>query len=133
MAAGIPGSGIGGFFYLLSALLMPVQESVCICCKKSNTASRRTVLRQVMNAGGVLCGVWSTGWFIGRVFAMVAASVPSFEHHTYAALRNNNLSYGLAVLLFVFLFVQVLSAVFRLVHPLRKHHSSTQVAFKISK
>jgi cytochrome bd-type quinol oxidase subunit 2 len=134
MAAGIPGSGLGGFFYLLSALLMPVQESVCLCCKKSNRTTRRTVLRQVMNAGGVLCGVWLTGWFIGRVFTIIATSTPSsLGHRTYAAIRYNNFGYGLAVLLFVFLFVQVLSAILRQVHYLRKHPSKTQIAFKISK
>lgn len=125
MAAGIPGSGIGGFFYLLSALLMPVQESVCFCCKKSNRASRQTVLRQVVNALGVLGGVWSTGWFISQAFTIIAAYAPGFEHRSFTAFRYNNVVYGWLTLLFVVLLVQVLSVVFCQTHPPRKHHTHT--------
>lgn len=125
MAAGIPGSGIGGFFYLLSALLMPVQESVCLCCKKSNRASRQTVLRQVVNAVGVLGGVWSTGWFISKAFTIIAAYTPSFEHRSFTVFRYNNVAYGLLILLFVVLLVQFLSVVFRQTHPQRKYYPHT--------
>ena len=117
MTAGVPGSGIGGFFYLLSALLMPVQESVAICQKRSSRASRRIVVRQVINAGGVLCGVWLTGWFISCSVCTVSASMRSPQHHVLVALRWSNLACGLITLLSVFLFVQILSTALRKIHP----------------
>ena len=117
MTAGVPGTGIGGFFYLLSALLMPVKESIDICRKKSSRSSRRTVVRQAMNAVGVLCGVWLTGWFISRSFSTVSTSMNFQQHRVFSAIRLINLSYGLLTLLSVFLFIQVFSTTLRKVHP----------------
>ncbi|MGE5197044.1 MAG: hypothetical protein ACM3IL_00860 [Deltaproteobacteria bacterium] len=119
MAAGVPGSGISGFFYLLSALLMPVQEFVSIYHKKSSRASRRKVARQVVNASGVLCGVWLTGWFISRAYCSVSASMHSQGHHVSSVPRLINPIYGLITLLSVFLFIQVLSVALRRIHSRR--------------
>ena len=124
MTAGVPGSGIGGFFYLISALLMPVQESVSLFKRKSSRASRRTVMRQVMNAAGVLCGVWLTGWFILRAVDTVSGSVYFQKHRAiFSLLHCINFAYGLITLLSVFLFVQVLSATLRKIHPHTKRPS----------
>ena len=122
MTAGVPGSGIGGFFYLLSALFMPVQESVSICRKKSSRASRRTVARQVMNSVGVLGGVWLTGWFISRAFCMVSASTHSQAESVVSVIGWINFAYGLVTLLSVFLLVQLLSAALRIFHPHTRAH-----------
>ena len=117
MTAGVPGSGIGGFFYLLSALLMPVQESVSICQKKSSRASRRIVLRQIVNAAGVLCGVWLTGWFISKAVRLVSKSMPYQDDPGFYFKPFIGLVYGLLTLLSVFLFVQVFSATLRILRP----------------
>jgi fucose permease len=113
MTAGIPGSGIGGCFYVLSALLMPVQESVAIYRKTSSRASRKTVVRQILNSIGVLCGVWSTGWFISRSASVVLASVNPHQARVLTAMNWINMVYGMITLLAVFLIVQVLSVVMR--------------------
>lgn len=117
MTAGVPGSGIGGFFYLVSALLMPVQESVSICRKTSSRASRRTVVRQVINAVGVLAGVWMTGWFISQAIQKVSTSMHLKEPRIFSGVHCITLVYGLITLLAVFLFVQVLSVLLRKVPP----------------
>jgi fucose permease len=117
MTAGVPGSGIGGFFYLLSAILMPVKESVSIWQKKSSSASRRTVLRQAINAVGVMAGVWLTGWFIAQAVGMVRSSMHIKGQDVVSIARGLTLVYGLITLLSVFLFVQVLSATLRKLHP----------------
>ena len=113
MAAGIPGSGIGGFFYLLSAALMPFQESVAICRRTSSRASRKIVGRQVLNAVGVLSGVWLTGWFIVKSVRTVSASIHPAQQRVLTVLSWSNLACGMITLLAVFLFVQVLSIIMR--------------------
>ena len=65
MTAGIPGVGIGGLFYLISALLMPFKEAWRLIKGTSTTDSRRMVLRQVMLALGILASLWVTGWLLG--------------------------------------------------------------------
>jgi hypothetical protein len=113
MTAGVPGSGIGGTFYLLSALLMPVQESVAICRGTSSRASREAVVRQIINAVGVLSGVWLTGWFISRSVKVVSASINPSQQRVLAVISWSNLVCGMVTLLAVFLLVQVLSVLMR--------------------
>jgi hypothetical protein len=58
VTAGIPGTGIGGLFYLASALALPLR------------ALRRRRLRwsaiagQVAMASGVIAAMWATGWLL---------------------------------------------------------------------
>jgi fucose permease len=113
MTAGIPGSGIGGLFYLVCAFLMPFHELVSVCTGKSNHTSRRKVVRQVINAAGVLCGVWLTGWFISRAVRIVAVSMHVSLPRVAPALHFINLTCGLFTLLWVILTVQVLGITYR--------------------
>ena len=119
MTAGVPGSGIGGFFYLLSALLMPVNETVSVCRRKSNKKSRKVVVRQMLNAAGVLCGVWLTGWFISRAILVVSSRGGAGPQTVVFVKPWMSLFYGLITLLGVVLFVQVFSSVLRKIHPSR--------------
>jgi hypothetical protein len=113
MTAGVPGSGIGGSFYLLSALLMPVKESVAICRKTSSRASRKAVSRQVLNAVGVLTGVWLTGWFISRSISTVMTSLHPEQQRIITVMSWSSLVCSLVTLLAVFLILQVLSVFLR--------------------
>ena len=67
MTAGLPGAGIGGIFYLASALLMPVRELWCFV--RDPRAPRRwgVALRQASLAGGILAALWATGWLLALV------------------------------------------------------------------
>lgn len=68
MAAGLPGAGIGGMFYLLSALLMPVRE--LYRAARGETHLRwGLVWRQSALAVGILLGLSVTGWAVGHVVA----------------------------------------------------------------
>ncbi len=125
MTAGLPGSGIGGFFYLLSAFLMPVKESVSLWRRESSSASRRTVCRQMINAAGVFCGVWLTGWFIARAVEMVSQSMHFSAQRGFTVIAYASLVYGLVTLLGVFLFIQVLSWLLRKAHPGTKPFART--------
>ena len=62
MNVGLPGTGIGGLFYLLTALLMPVVELVNTLHGRSSATQWQIVLRQTTLALGVLGGLWATAW-----------------------------------------------------------------------
>lgn len=63
MTPGIPGTGIGGLFYILSALAMPLAELVN---RQSRGTPRRwrQVARQFAIASGILVALALTAWVI---------------------------------------------------------------------
>jgi hypothetical protein len=67
MMAGIPGSGIGGLFYLLSALWMPVKELGLTLRGRSSWLRWKLVGLMSGIAMGVVGVVWLSGWVLGLV------------------------------------------------------------------
>jgi hypothetical protein len=64
VTAGIPGTGIGGLFYLVSALAMPLRE-LRSRPRGAKRGSRWSVIAgQVAMASGVIAGMWATGWLL---------------------------------------------------------------------
>lgn len=72
MTVGIPGAGIGGLFYLASALWMPVQESWNVVRGKSTQVRRALVARQFLLACGILLAMGGTAWLIETGLSMMA-------------------------------------------------------------
>ena len=70
MNAGLPGTGIGGAFYLLSALSMPFHELYRTLRKKHRPQRMRFILVQFSMALGIIAGIWLTGWLLGELLAM---------------------------------------------------------------
>src|SRR5690349_12614162 len=114
MTVGIPGAGIGGLFYLLSALWMPFREFGRIVRGESSRESRRMVFRQVSMALAILASMSAAAWAINRAMirmqrpaASVAGAVmPSGDLprvFSYSAL-----TIGVATLAFILLVVHVL-------------------------
>lgn len=65
MTAGLPGTGIGGVFYLLSALLMPLFELVNTLRGQSSWSRWTLILKQLGMAAGIIAGMWGLGAFLG--------------------------------------------------------------------
>lgn len=65
MTAGLPGVGIGGIFYLASALLMPVRSLASVLRGRSHEARWRLAVRQASIAASILAMLWATGWVLG--------------------------------------------------------------------
>ena len=69
MSVGMPGTGIGGMFYLLSALATPLSEAYRRVRRGARgglgTRGWRPVAGQLALAGGILAGMWATGWLLG--------------------------------------------------------------------
>ena len=66
MNAGLPGTGIGGLFYVLLALLMPVRELYLTARGRSSRERWRLVLQQAAIALGIVASLAVTGWVFSR-------------------------------------------------------------------
>lgn len=65
MNAGLPGTGIGGVFYLLSALLMPFYELVKTVRGESNWQRWILIFKQLVMAWCIILGMWALGLVLG--------------------------------------------------------------------
>jgi hypothetical protein len=79
MTAGLPGVGIGGLFYLASALLMPFRSLVATATGRE--ARWPVALRQALIALATIATVWATlqaiGWLIAAISpSLVAGALP---------------------------------------------------------
>ncbi len=68
MTVGLPGTGIGGIFYLASALVMPFRE-IYRRLRGRPAGDWRVVTGQLAITGGVLGGMWVTGRLLGLALA----------------------------------------------------------------
>ncbi len=119
MSVGLPGTGVGGLFYLVSALCMPFREAYRAATGRSDARSRDLVVRQTLIALGVLGGIWLAGWLIGLVLShvpVVAAAinaVPSLAGRSSNLLKITSFVLAFATLIAVVGAVEILGAVRR--------------------
>src|SRR5881396_1918281 len=74
MTVGVPGTGIGGMFYLVSALAMPLRQAYR-SLRRRPSAEWRIVAGQTAMAGGILAAIWVTGWLVGIAITASAAFI----------------------------------------------------------
>jgi hypothetical protein len=65
MFAGLPGTGIGGIYYLLIALWMPIREISQRIRKKGYPSRLRFITRHVGLTLSTILAMWTTGEFLG--------------------------------------------------------------------
>jgi hypothetical protein len=73
MNVGLPGTGIGGLFYLLLAVLMPLHELWKTARGRSSVQGWSTAARQSSVAVAILAALWGEGWLIKRGWAWASA------------------------------------------------------------
>jgi hypothetical protein len=117
MTAGLPGVGIGGIFYLASAILMPFRSLYAMVTGRAHEAPWRVAFRQAAIAGGIVGALWLTGLALGWVVAtafphvMNAGSGGATPEHVRNVVRMSALllSFGtLAAVLFVVQLMRVM-------------------------
>jgi ribose/xylose/arabinose/galactoside ABC-type transport system permease subunit len=109
MIAGLPGTGIGGIFYLLLAVWMPVRESYLSLRKRA--ANRwKMVGQHVLLTIGIILGIWATGFVLGLI--LVPLLTPSINASPLSInyLRIAPFILTLGVLVFVQLLLLLLRA-----------------------
>jgi len=111
MTAGLPGTGIGGFFYLLSALLMPAHEFCLMCQGKSNWKRWKMAVRQSVLAFLVIVSVWGTGWLLGVIMASLRVKPETISSHVQASnlVKVTAIYFSLLTLLAVIVAIQCVS------------------------
>jgi len=67
---GLPGTGIGGLFYLLAALLLPLVELSRTVRGRGSLRRWGLVMRQAMIALGIILAIWATTWIGGQVLSV---------------------------------------------------------------
>jgi hypothetical protein len=97
MTVGLPGVGLGGIFYLVSAIFMPVREAVRL---GRGTDARRAaiVVRQGAMAATILAAMWVTGWMLGHLIAHDARSSPGVARALTPGAASNVLQVSALVL-----------------------------------
>jgi hypothetical protein len=108
MIAGIPGTGIGGLFYLLIALWMLFRELYLRIREKGSLERWRIVKGHIFITLWIIMGMWATGEFIGFILITI------FPKLTSKGISNNILHitpflFTLATLISVYLCVHILS------------------------
>jgi hypothetical protein len=76
MVAGLPGTGIGGLFYLLMAFWMPVHALSRLLRGLPPRRPWSVILRQSGFAAAIVSGIWATGWAVTRVLLSLDAYLP---------------------------------------------------------
>ncbi len=91
MAAGMPGTGLGGIFYLLLVALMPLRELARALAGRSTRAGWRAVGIMVALGGSILLALGAEAWLITRALTWLAGRVPaeSALGRSAAALNEN--------------------------------------------
>jgi fucose permease len=90
MTAGLPGTGVGGLFYMLSGILMPFREAYRAVRGKSDARSRRLVAYQTLMALGVVGGIWVTGWLLGLMISWAPAAAATLHGTSNAVTHASN-------------------------------------------
>lgn len=112
MTAGVPGTGLGGLFYILAALLLPLRGIYRKLRRRRMTWRGTAKLTGL--ALGVLIGIWVTGWLLGWLLGPLAVAAESAAGLAITArakahnlVRWATLLGGFVTLVFVLLSVQM--------------------------
>jgi hypothetical protein len=71
MTVGLPGTGIGGIFYMLLAIYMPVSEFFHTLKGKTTLRRWGFITLQLLFVSGVVAAMWSELWLVNRVLIWV--------------------------------------------------------------
>lgn len=133
MTAGIPGVGIGGIFYLASALLMPMRSLAAVLGGRPEEARWPVALQQASLAGAILATLWVTGWVLGGVVtAFIPEATTSAGGESVPQVRNVVKAGALILSLGTLSLVLVLVQAVRLALPVRPTPSNPPAIQRVS-
>lgn len=122
MTVGLPGTGIGGIFYLLSAFYMPFREIVKTFGGKSSVACWLAVLRQLSMGIIIVACMWLLGVVAAVVFDLFIAvkpSIPGVVQDMHTHLINTAFHINIFHVAPIIMSVVTLSAILTLTNILR--------------
>lgn len=113
MAAGMPGVGIGGLFYLGAAIALPLRSAWRRVRGVPDTVTTRQMLFHLGIAGGIIAGIWLAGWLLalalpgGITFRGTAGTAPGGPLMTRSVVRMAAIAAGFITLGGVMLVVEI--------------------------
>lgn len=107
MNAGIPGTGIGGLFYLFNIIGILCIETVLLVMGRSDRERVRVAMRLVPMLGGVILGLLLLDVAVGMIVTSLHLSPNGTEQSTYHVLQFQPILISVIVLLFVLCTVHV--------------------------
>lgn len=141
MVAGLPGTGIGGIFYLLLAVFMPVREFSRMIQKRTNLNRWCFIALQLGFVFGIISLIWVEVWGLNHIVMRLChifrtndiATIGIFDEkltfHQAKIMAYASASGGFISLGFVFICVHML----RLFVHRSKKTSSGPVIYKLNK
>jgi len=75
MTVGLPGTGIGGVFYMLLAVYMPIREFFRMARRQTNVARWCLIGVQVGFVAGIIAGIWAEVWVLGQLLLWLQRTV----------------------------------------------------------
>lgn len=118
MIAGLPGTGIGGIFYLMTVFLMPVREMGRVVRGRSSFRRWRLILVQMGLASGIMAGFWSMGWLLAKLLPISVKEGARANVYSTNVLQAKPFMISMVVLFGVLLTVEMLNLLIR--KPSRK-------------
>ena len=93
MIVGLPGTGIGGLFYLLASTWMPVQETLSAPRRRLRFARWRNIAKMVFITLAIAAGFWLTGHLVGMLIVMARPSTTGISAHaTFGLLSDGRIN-----------------------------------------
>jgi cytochrome c biogenesis protein ResB len=119
MVAGMPGTGIGGIFYFLLVVFMPIRELYRAVRGQSSLSRWAFILFHISLVIGILAAMWGTMWALNNIiqhlpakYASAVASGSLFGEHVGVVAAASAFA-GLISLTFVAFLVHLLRFVLR--------------------
>lgn len=105
MIAGLPGTGISGLFYILSAFWMPVAEIVRFLRGRERQSNWKLVFSQSALAGGILIILGTTGALLDYFISFSAAALGIFASDSGDKSQLVNLGVAPTIITIAVLFI----------------------------
>ncbi len=118
MTAGLPGTGLGGMYYLLSILLMCAKEVVHRIRGTGDRVKSRIAREQILILAGAMVTLWLNGMAIQYLLHLLSrrpggGGGPSLSQAAASSLPVNALAVSVGILAGLLLLVQVLRLLVR--------------------
>ena len=114
MTAGLPGTGIGGLFYMLMVVLMPFRELGMVVRGRSTWARWRLIAKSVGILTAVIAGLCGEGWLLKKLFEFFHMALPGSTLANGSVSAMNFVLPAVALMPFI-----VLGGIYSAMHILR--------------
>lgn len=116
MTVGLPGTGIGGLFYLLLVFWMPCRELYLLARGRSSVQRWKSIAFFLSITMAIIATTWAMAWGLSQIINTIAGYlnvVPVGQSQGYRVLAGVSIAMSLGSLVVVLLAIQGLRLVMR--------------------